>query len=107
MMRSIGRFSVFAAAGLGGRSCSCKLKVGEVRSLELGELMVVGVGERMRHEGLLEWRVEAATSAADVRLKVAPRQLIHAQRIVDVSWICANGVSMKDGHFVVEEGIQP
>lgn len=106
MMRSVGRASVFSIAGrlLSGRCSRCELKVGKVCCMKLGELMV-RVSERMCHQRLLKWRIIPTAVSAHVRLKVPPRQLINAQRIVYVARISANGIAVNDGKLVVEERI--
>lgn len=107
-MRSVWRPRVLAATRrlLRGCCCCCELKVGEACRMELRKWMM-RMGERMRHQWLLERRVIPAASTAHVRLEVASRQLIHAQRIVDVARVGADRVAVNDGKFVVEEWIEP
>lgn len=108
MVCSIRRASVFPSTGrlLSGSCCCSKLEVCErvIRCMELREL-VVWMGERMRHQWLLERRI-VTTASTHVRLKVSSRQLIHAQRIVDVARIRANGISVNNRKLVVQEGIK-
>lgn len=112
MMCSVRRARVFSTARrllLSGGGRSCQLEVGEleVRGVELREVM--RVREWVSHERLLERRIVAA-AAAHVRLEVAPSQLIHTQRIVDVAGVGADGsahrIAMNGREFVVEERVQ-